>query len=134
MTTEMLVGTFDADVFWLHSAGIDYRSIMEKGYCLDLSGSEIIRNAMENLYPAFADQCVKDGKIYAVPIGSQLDFLTMNPDLAADAGMGEVAIPDSFPAFLDFVEAWNAHLQDDRASSGQPYPAKIIRRPAAAVQ
>lgn len=113
MTTEMLVGAFDADVFWLHSSDIDYRSIMEKGYCLDLSGSEIIRNAIQNLYPAFAGQCVKDGKIYAVPIGSQLDFLTMNPDLTADAGMGEVAIPDSFPAFLDFVEAWNVHLQDD---------------------
>ncbi len=113
MTSEMLLGTFNADAFWLYSSGIDYRSIMEKGYCLDLSGSEIIQNAIQNLYPVYANQCMKDGKIYAVPTGGQLDYWLINTDMLAEADMGDMEIPDTFPEFLDFVEVWNAHLEDD---------------------
>ena len=112
MITEMLLGTFDSDVFAI-SSFFDYRSIMEKGYCLDLSGSEIIRNAIENLYPVYADQCVMDGRIYAVPTGGQLEYMAINTDRLAESGMGDVEIPDTFPEFLDFVEAWNEHLQED---------------------
>lgn len=113
MTSEMLLGTFDSDVFRLDSIGIDYQSIMEKGYCLDLSGSEIIQNAIQNLYPVYADQCLKNGKIYAVPTGGQLNYYLIDTDTLAEAGMGGVEIPDTFPEFLDFVEAWNARLEDD---------------------
>ena len=113
MTTEMLLGTFDSDMFRLDSIGIDYHSIMEKGYCLDLSGSEIIRNAIQNLYPVYADQCMKDGKIYAVPITVQLNYMTMNPDVLAETGMSTVEIPDTFPEFLDFVERWVDYLEEN---------------------
>lgn len=53
MTSDMLLGSFNYDAFELSSNCIDYHAIMEKGYCLDLSGSEIIRSAIQNLHPVF---------------------------------------------------------------------------------
>lgn len=111
ITTEMLLDTFDADVFTVDN-DIDYQSIMEKGYCLDLSGSEIIRDAIRRLHPVFARQCMAGDKIYAVPTRIQNNYYTIDPDVLAETGLGAAEIPDTFPEFLDLAERWADHLEE----------------------
>lgn len=113
MTTSMLLGTFDYDVFELDSLSVDYHTVMEKGYCMDLSASEPIREAVENLYPVFARECMADGKIYALPKRVQFDYLTWNAARVAESGIGDVPVPTSFPEFLDFVEKWVDYIQEE---------------------
>lgn len=42
------------------------RALMEKGYCLDLSGSETIAALFDGMEPSIAASMMKDGHIYAV--------------------------------------------------------------------
>lgn len=111
LTSDLLLGAFDSDVFSMDNAFIDYRVIMEKGYCLDLSGSAVIQDAMKRLHPAFAQPCMMNGKIYAIPYSFQLNYMTISPATLAQSGIGDVEIPTTFPEFLDFLELWIEHLK-----------------------
>ena len=113
MTSDMLLGSFNYDAFELSSNCIDYHAIMEKGYCLDLSGSEIIRSAIQNLHPVFAAQCMMDGKIYAIPHTMQINYLAFSPDALERSGMKDATTPTTFPEFLDFLERWIAYLKEN---------------------
>jgi len=111
LTSDLLLGAFDADVFSMTNSFIDYRVIMEKGYCLDLSSSAIIQNVMQRLHPSFAQSCMMDGMIYAIPYNFQLNYMTISPATLALSGIGDVEIPTTFPEFLDFLELWIEHLK-----------------------
>lgn len=113
LTSDLLLGAFDYDVFDMNNAFVDYRVIMEKGYCLDLAKSEVIQEAMKRLHPSFATQCMIDGRIYAVPHHFQLNYISIAPAILAQSGIGEVEIPTTFPEFLDFLELWIAHLKEN---------------------
>lgn len=111
LTSDLLLGAFDSDVFSMDNAFIDYRVIMEKGYCLDLSGSAVIQDAMKRLHPGFAQSCIMNGKIYAIPYSFQLNYMTISPAALELSGIGDVEIPTTFPEFLDFLEMWIEHLK-----------------------
>ena len=113
MASDMLLGAFDDDVFLLTNSCVDYQLMMEKGYCLDLSGSEVLRNAMEKLHPLFAAQCMVEDKIYAIPHTIQLRYLALSPDALERSGMENAATPSTFPEFLDFLERWIVHLKEN---------------------
>lgn len=113
LNSDLMLGAFDYDVFEVSNSRMDYRAIMEKGYCLDLSDSEIIQNAMQRLHPVFAQQCVMDGKIFAIPYTMQLNYLALSPSVLAQSGIGDVQIPTTFSEFLDFLEQWILHLKEN---------------------
>ena len=115
--TDLLLDSFPYDIFGMNNLDIDYSVIIDKGYCLDLSSSEIIRDAIERMYPAYTEACVKDGKIYAVPTHAQLNYTSFSTETLADTDFGEVTVPTTFPAFLDFVEQWVEYLKDHPESN-----------------
>lgn len=111
LASDLLLQSFDYDVFEVSNARMDYRTIMKKGYCLDLSESEIIQNAMERLQPVFAQQCIMDGKIYAIPFTFQLNYLALSQSMLERVGLDGIETPTTFPVFLDFLEQWLDHLK-----------------------
>lgn len=111
LASDLALWAFAYDVFELSNSRMDHRAIMEKGYCLDLSRSDIIQNAMERLQPVFAQQCILNGKTYAIPHTFQLNYMAISPSMIERSGIGEIEIPSTFPAFLDFLEQWIAHLK-----------------------
>lgn len=113
LANDLLLGSFDYDVFELSNSRMDYRTIMEKGYCLDLSESAIIQTAMARLHPIFAQQCMLDGKVYAIPCTFQLNYLAISPSMMERSGIGEIEIPSTFPEFLDFLEQWLSYLEEN---------------------
>lgn len=113
LTSDLLIGAFDYDVFEMSNSRMDYRLIMEKGYCLDLSSSVVIQNAMQRLHPVFAQQCTMDGKIFAIPYAIQLNYIAISPSMLAKTGIEYVQIPSTFPEFLDFLELWILYLKDN---------------------
>ena len=102
----LLTKALSSDLFDISTFTVDYRQIMKKGYLLDLSGSSVIREAISRMHPSIAAQTMLDGKIYAVPTRISFDYMEVNRDGWAQAGLSEADVPDSFPAFLDFLEHW----------------------------
>ena len=111
LITDFLLGSFDYDAFSLNSSIIDHQALMSKGYFLDLSSSEIISNAIDDLYPAYAEQCVYDGKIYAIPIHTQINYWAFYTPVLEQTDFGEVNVPSTFPEFLDFLDRWIEYLK-----------------------
>lgn len=103
---QLITGEFDWDVFTQSTRFGDPQLLMRKGYCADLSGSEIIRSHVARMWPAIAGQLMTDGKIYGVPIAMQTDFLLCNQDAWLEAGLTQEDVPSTFPEMLDFLNIW----------------------------
>ena len=64
----LITRSMDMDVFRMSTLFINVANVIDKGFCLDLSGSEIIRSAVERMYPSVTRHFVRDGHIYALPL------------------------------------------------------------------
>ena len=115
MAGKMLTREFDYDVFYVKTDTHLPQEIIDKGYALDLSGSEIIREAVARMHPALQAQAVRDGKIYALPYAASFNPKPMicNPEAWEALGYTEADIPQSFPEFLDFLNAWVARQRQN---------------------
>ena len=109
--TEFLLNSFTYDAFVIDTIDIDHQGLMSKGYLLDLSSSEIISNAINDLYPAYAEQCVYDGKIYAIPTHTQINYWAFYTPVLEQTDFGAFNVPSTFPEFLDFLERWIEYLK-----------------------
>lgn len=104
----LLTRSFGWDLLTVQTNRVDTDLLMEKGYLLDLSGSEIIRDAVSRMHPFIQQRCMHDGKIYAVPYSIEL----VRPDeqIASEVldalGYTEADVPQTFPALLDFIERY----------------------------
>ncbi len=113
LLTAFVTHTFPFDVLSLDTY-LDYRPVMKKGYCLDLSSNEVIRSTIEKLYPVYYEQCVsEDGTIYAIPQTVQFNYYTLDTELLAETGFKLEKMPSTFPEFLDFLEAWVEFVQEE---------------------
>jgi len=111
---QLLTGEFDWDVFAQSTRYGDPQLLMRKGYCADLSGSEVIRSHVERMWPAIANQLMMDGKIYGVPTSIQTDMLLCNESAWAEAGYTPEDVPSTYPEMLAFLNAW-ADRQEEEA-------------------
>jgi hypothetical protein len=117
-TTAQFIGalithTFVPDIFALYSGFIDSKQVMAKGYCLDLSGSDIIRAEIEKMHPNIASQVMVDGKIMAVPQGLWFELFVCDETVWEEAGFTKEDVPQTYPAFLDFLEGWVSRIANE---------------------
>ena len=112
---KMLTREFDYDVFYVATGRYRPQEIIDKGYALDLSGSDVIREAVARMHPAIQAQVMRDGKIYAFPYSVTFAPKPMvcNPEAWEALGYTEADIPQSFPEFLDFLDAWVERQRQD---------------------
>ena len=109
---------FTCDLFSLDTLSFDWSSLMEKGYCADLSDSTIIANVMAQMYPNIAALGMKDGHIYAVPYEITFRNTVMNQDALDACGMSDETALQSFPEVLDFAERWCDLIEENGAYDG----------------
>lgn len=105
----LITRSMDMDVFRMNTNFISVASVIDKGFCLDLSGSEIIRSAVERMYPSVTKQFVRDGHIYALPLGLYAGIgeeYICNEEVWTELGYTVDDVPKTFPALLDFLEGW----------------------------
>ena len=105
-TSALLTKEFTSDLFQLDTYFYNGQQVMKKGYCVDLSDSQVIRDAISRMHPLIAKQAIVDGKIYGVPYGISFYYMQINQEGWEAAGLTEGDIPDSFPMLLDFLERW----------------------------
>lgn len=64
----LTAGEKQLDLISVSADWIELDRLMEKGYCYDLSGSKILTDWVNSLYPFLRDTLIKDGKLYAIPV------------------------------------------------------------------
>ncbi len=111
LSGALLTGEFDFDAFGLNLAYMNPVPLIQKGYCMDLSESQAIQDAVARMWPSITERLMVDGKIYAIPDGIAFDLFTINPDTWAMAELTAEDVPTSYPEFLTFLENWVAHVE-----------------------
>jgi ABC-type glycerol-3-phosphate transport system substrate-binding protein len=83
----------------------DFQSLMNKGYCVDLSASPTLQSELTKIYPFLQNAIQKDGKFYALPISMYGYGLSIAPKVWEDNGLKD-KMPKSFLGLIDFMNWW----------------------------
>lgn len=112
-TTALLTREFDCDLFTWPTNAVDWPTLIDKGYCLDLSGSHTLMEMVGQMHPRIAEQAMKNGRLYALPTNITFRFYQINEDIWTRAGFTLADVPQSFPELLDFLERWCDRIEEE---------------------
>ena len=110
LLADIQAGTFDADLYFLYSFN-DYRKLIQKGACVDLTDVPGVYKALERMNPIVREQAMMDGRIYALPASVRFDYWMINRKNWEAAGLGSTPVPDTLPVLFDFLESWLVQYQ-----------------------
>ncbi len=113
LASDLLLREADCDLYHLNTLFIDERIIADKGYLVDLSGSEIITQEIARMHPFIQQHVIRDGRVIGIPIDISFQFMSVRMDVWEEAGYTEDDIPHTFPEFLDFLDAFAERLAHD---------------------
>ena len=111
-TTALLTRQYNCDMFTWGTSQVDWSILMDKGYCLNLSDSQVLTDAVNRMHPDIAELAMHDGLLYAVPNGMNFIFMQIEEDTWFEAGLTLDDVPQSFPEFLDFLEHWCDRIEN----------------------
>lgn len=114
ITQGMITGSNSADVLMLYMQSGAFGILRDKGYCVDLSSSEVLMEAVSAMYPQMVKDLLKDGKLYAVPasMGVYVDY-AYYPSVLEAVGLSEEDLPTTWKEMLDFIERWEKEIAPD---------------------
>ncbi len=115
----LVTRAFEPDVFYLYTTEYDVHQLYRKGYVAELTGSEVLMDYVGSMHPAIRAQAMWDGKLYAVPEGVAFSCLQLGEGWA-EAGYTAADVPDTFPAFLDFIQRWCDRIAEEPVDSAEP--------------
>jgi len=110
--TAMLTGDESVDII-NYSVSNGFDTLLEKGYCADLSSSEKLMNFAKRLYPAVQDEIMKDGKLYAIPVSFYGWTMAYQPARLKEAGITAEDLPTNLIDLCAFMTEWNDKWGDD---------------------
>ena len=106
LNTKLLTGEIYCDTYTIHTSSQDVKTMIDKGFLMDLSSSPVITDAVNRMWPSIRDQVTVDGKIYGVPKDANVDVFICHKEEFQEAGYSEADVPHSFAEMLDFLEKW----------------------------
>lgn len=111
------------DLFGLVTSNEDVESFKAARVLADLSGSEIIRDAVSRMrHQTQRLLTTEDGGIVGLPNAHMLRPLYWDQEAWDAAGLTSADVPQSFTELLDFLEAWAA-----RVASSPEKPSALFR-------
>ncbi len=113
LTAAMVSGESTVDVLGLGTSYDPVQRLIDKGYALDLSGSEKLTALVDSMYPALKEVLMRDGKLYAVPINIYGNGLTVNLTAWEALGYTEEELPTTFMELMDIAEDWLDDFDED---------------------
>ncbi len=105
LAQAMVSGDNSFDIYNFDISYQDFNSLMEKGYCLDLSSSPVLAAELAKIYPFLQSSIQRDGKFYALPTNMYGYGLSISPKAWESSGLND-RIPKSFMDLIDFMNWW----------------------------
>lgn len=117
LTQAMVTGESIMDVLRMSVNSSSFITLRDKGYCADLSESQIITDYVNNLYPHFAEAVKKDGKVIAVPLNAySYDGWFVNKRVLEGMGLTMEDVPTNLVDLCAFANRWNDEWVDEYPS------------------
>lgn len=86
------------DLFWVNLSWLDFDRLMRKGYCVDLSASDLLRQNHAQLSPVVRRAAGGDQAVYALPVSA---YATVCLQDSAFAGQRPIHTLDDLVSFLE---------------------------------
>ena len=112
-TNAMVAGTGAVDVLRLDSDYTPLDRLIEKGYALDLSAYPELMTAVSQMSPGLTSLCLKDGKLYGVPVDLNANCFGYNEKSWEALGLTQDDLPANAMEMLDFVANWQSDYAED---------------------
>lgn len=112
-TSALVTRECDCDLYTWSTHSADWSILMEKGFCVDLSDSEVLMANVSRMHPQIVKQAMHDGRLYAWPDSIGFVYLQIAEDVWLEAGFTQEDVPQSFPEFLDFLERWCDRIEEE---------------------
>ena len=109
--SDMLNQNPEIDIYILHDLNL-LRMIKSKGYYVDLSVSDVIKEKISRMYEPFKKAFTYDGKVAAFPHPWYVFFTTIcyNTDLFHDLNL---SVPTTWNEYFDFCIEWKEKYEDE---------------------
>ena len=113
LAQSMVSGNDAADIYSLSLSYGSFDQLRQKGYCVDLSNSEVLLNAVKQMNPDFTASFYQDGKLYAFPESASAISFGYSPSALEKIGLTEDDLPKTFLEFIDFAVMWIEDYADE---------------------
>ncbi len=100
----------DIDLLFLASDWHEVKRLVDKGFCLDMSGSAAIREHLDACYPLLQDEARRGEGIYLLPVYVDADIYDMAPSQFEQLGLKP---PRSFADPCELAQAWQGPRADE---------------------
>lgn len=110
----MAAASDEIDVFSLYLGHGSFGQLVKKGYCANLSGSEILTRAVGRMAPALTADCYNaDGELMALPYRANADGVGYSPSALKKLGLTEADLPRTYLELMDFSVRWVDEYADN---------------------
>lgn len=111
----------DVDVYLMSMESSAFGALFDRGFLLDLSGSEALTSAVDSLYPFVGEAVKKDGKLLAIPIGVSGYTMGYQPKNLEAVGLTAEDMPTTWEGMMDFLEELPSRLSGKEARAFELY-------------
>ncbi len=102
------------DVYYIDSR-MNLAGLIDKGFALDLSGSEAIRSLMAQMHPVIQKMCMRGDKIYCIPRSGYSPAMCYETYALnnLDLPIGKEDIPTNYLDLLKLMKTWYEEYAED---------------------
>ena len=110
----MMSQSASMDIYVLDMSGAEFATLLDRGYAVELGGSEKIASLVGQMYPAIAEAASRDGMVYALPL-EMYNYSMMGYDMEAfrRLGLSEEDVPTTWDELLDLLIALPDYMAND---------------------
>ena len=110
----MLNRNDNVDVYVISTSGNDYSALFDRGYMAELTGSQVISDFVESVYPSIQAMVTKNGEVYGVPVSMWVNgTMSYNPQALEKAGLTEDDVPTTWMEYLQLLQRVPALVEDN---------------------
>ena len=115
VSQQMMSGSTAADIYEISLTDGSFDAICRKGYYVDLSRSEVIRETLDTMYPHYVAPLRGDGLIFGFPGSLYMlnNAVAYNSYVWEQVGLTDEDVPTTFSEFFDLIGHWERELSDD---------------------
>lgn len=106
LAKAMVSGDNAFDIYQLDLSYDGFSSLLEEGYCADLTDLGTIGKEVSKMYPFLQEAVQKEGRVYAVPMEIYGYGLSYSRTGWEESGIPLEKIPQTFLEYLEFAAWW----------------------------